>query len=180
MTLLSPVAYTAFAAQVAGYVLLSTALQLFFYKARSHDSGGWRCQPAVTPHAPDGGSRWRWGLPALDLSRSRRSASRGAGSGKEERAVQTPRHPWHAVFATVNLLVSASCAAAVAEATARGASTVTRECGEVGCAASVVRGLFLSLLLQSALEYPWHALMHTPCCYRAFHRHHHYYKSPQV
>jgi len=179
-------AAAAFLSESCAYVALSTALQAVFYRGRAQDSG-WRCQPSVRPHAPDGGAVWNWGLPALAL----------AGRPPPPAEGQQARHPRHAAYATLNLLASSACCAFTAAAALRGGGTLTTSCDPAGCAAGVARGLLLSLLLQSALEYPWrvrggacerarspptvrHYAMHTPALYKRFHRHHHFYKSPQV
>ncbi len=43
-----------FAAQLCGYVALSTALQRRYYHRRGAAAAAWRSQPAAPPHAPDG------------------------------------------------------------------------------------------------------------------------------
>ena len=169
---LSRAALVAFTVQLTGYIALSTLIQSRWYSRRAgREAKKWRCQPAVPPHAPDSGSAGRWSLPALELA----SPPKRPASAKQ----QPPRHPRHAQWATLNLLVSACFAGAVAEATQRGRA-LTLECGREGCALSVLNGLVLSLALQSVLEMYWHWLMHTGICYRLLHRHHHFYKAPQV
>jgi sterol desaturase/sphingolipid hydroxylase (fatty acid hydroxylase superfamily) len=37
----------------------------------------------------------------------------------------------------------------------------------------------IAILYESIVEYYWHRLMHLPTFYRTFHKHHHYYKSPE-
>jgi len=136
-----------FSGQLAGYVALSTCLERVFYRQRG--AAPWRCQPATPPRFG--------GLPLLDLLRGHRRSG---------------RHPCHAAFATLNLVVSALFAGATAEAALRGASTLTWE-------GSVPASLLAALAWQSVLEYWWHCVMHTRLCYARLHRLHHFYKSPQ-
>lgn len=88
-----------FAAQLFGYVALSSALQLAFYGSNARRAQ-WKTQPNAPPLSPR-----RWPLPARDLLLPP--------------AVRAPpqhprRHPKHALFATLNLLVSSLFAAATA------------------------------------------------------------------
>lgn len=160
----------AFAAQLGGYVALSTAIQSRWYWRRGKAPAKWRSQPAVPPHSPDAGTTWRWSLPALELA---------SAPARPRSAAQPARHPRHSLWASTNLVVSACCAGFVAEATVRG-HALTLECGPHGCVWTVLRGLVLALSLQSVVEHFWHMLMHTGVMYACLHRHHHYYKAPQV
>jgi len=177
--MLHGVSVAAFCGEACGYVALSSLLQRRWYFMRSRSAASWRCQASVTPHAPDGeehgsvGRAWVCGLPALEWVRGK--AHEGAVS------TQRRRHRLHARFATCNLLLSASFAAAVTELTVRGRSSLTRHCGDSRAACSVhfLSGLLASLIWQSVLEYYWHAAMHTSVLYQRFHRFHHTYKSPQ-
>lgn len=74
--------------------------------------------------------------------------------------------------------LSAAFAAAVAEATSRGASALTWQPSHATPFA-LLCSLCACLLQQSVLEFYWHWAMHTPLLYRTLHAHHHYYKSPQ-
>lgn len=115
-----------FCAQLGGYVALSTALQRRFYHARAAERADWRAQPETPPHAPDAGdqarlsrrcrahdagpsdafiAQWRWGLPALDLLFGREAHSALPAGRSASQPAPLRRHPRHARFATVNLLV---------------------------------------------------------------------------
>jgi sterol desaturase/sphingolipid hydroxylase (fatty acid hydroxylase superfamily) len=114
-----------------------------------------------------------WGLPALDWARHEVKI----GDGRRQR-----RHPKHAAFASVNLLLSAAFAGLSAELYHRKAGSLHSSCGPGAetCAVQLVWGVCRSLAVQSVLEFWWHAAMHTPVLYALLHRYHHHYKSPQV
>jgi sterol desaturase/sphingolipid hydroxylase (fatty acid hydroxylase superfamily) len=116
-------------------------------------------------------SQWVWALPALDFLRTPQQAD-----GRQ------PRHPRHAVFATVNLVMSALFAGLSAELYHRRLGSLHNVCGPgpAACAWQLFSGVARSLAVQSVLEYYWHAAMHLPYLYAKLHRHHHTYKSPQV
>ena len=44
---------------------------------------------------------------------------------------------------------------------------------------TIVMELSGAVVWQSVLEYYWHLLMHVPMIYKAAHKYHHYYKSPE-
>ena len=155
---------------------------------------------------------YAWGLPAIDLlGRLLSGATVGGGdvaaggddtstschgAGGRQRAKRPPlrrherpggrRHPSHALFATVNLVVSALFAGAVTELSLRGQTQLyTGALGDAGDGSGWVRvgvaawALVKAVTWQSVWEYYWHRLMHHPPVYRALHKYHHHYKSPQ-
>ena len=167
-----------FAAQLLGYVALSSIVEFAYYHRRRGDETSWKCQPrAIRPGDGDGdgdahrrGSsrkKYAWGLPLLDYFASSSSSSSSSSRG---------RHPKHATFASLNLLVSALFAGATAEATARGHSSLT---SWTAPPLTSLVALVKIILWQSVLEYYWHRAMHAPRLYKRLHKYHHHYKSPR-
>ena len=165
-----------FAFQFCGYVALSTWVEWRWYHRRRGEEREWKTQSGKLRGSSRRGARgdgdgrgrgYAWGLPALDLVRANPPDG---------------RHPSHAAFATCNLVVSSLFAGATCEAYLAGGDAFgfgsTLVASEVAFA-KVLVGALLAVTWQSVLEYYWHRAMHLPRVYRAMHKFHHHYKSPQ-
>lgn len=95
------------------------------------------------------------------------------------------RHPRHALFASVNLLVSALFAGGVTEAALRGHTALASSSSSTAPGVSgLLLGfeampLALAVAWQCVAEYYWHRWMHCGVCYRRWHKLHHHYKAPR-
>ena len=89
--------------------------------------------------------------------------------------------PFHYVFTTINLVVSSLFSAFTCEMSIRGVSQIRFDEFELN--SSTIMRLALEFTLafcwQSVVEYWWHIWMHTDAMYATFHKHHHFYKSPE-
>jgi sterol desaturase/sphingolipid hydroxylase (fatty acid hydroxylase superfamily) len=180
--------YCAFFAQFFGYFLLSALIEVYFYKLRSEKEISWKIQPNGWKKWPgirrkqnrkNTFSSFALSVPLLDFFTSSRPDENNTTSASSISST-TKRHPKHRTFASMNLVVSSLFALMVTELTVRGKSSINKAAMFETSAFAIGIGLFYALLLQSALEYPWHRLMHHKFFYKRMHKYHHEYKSPVV
>jgi len=176
----SNTAVCAFAVQFFGYIALSTALELWFYVdwRDNRDSSATHSRKIQRHKRACGTVRVRrsdpWGLPMYQLLFAKRPALDGRGGCFEH----------HRVFASVNLLTSATFAGIVGEAVHRGAPYTSLygnaafgwDYGILAC----VWGFVKAVVWQSVAEYAWHRVMHGRYAYARWHKAHHAYTSPCV
>lgn len=176
----SNTALCAFGVQFFGYIALSTALELWFYvdwsgkrdSSATHSRKIQRHKRAcgtVRAHKSD-----PWGLPLYQLLCARKPTPDGRDECFEH----------HRLFASVNLLTSATFAGVVGETVNRGApytslyggSAFDLNCGILACVWAFVK----AVAWQSVAEYAWHRAMHSRFAYARWHKAHHAYASPCV
>ena len=150
-----------------GYILQSTFLQYYFYYHKASNLHAWKIRTDKKESCVEEVAK-RWWLPVLMSSYKK--------PGREK------HNPW---FAPINLLVASIFAFLITEATMWGMTRLRFEATynnneiQVYICVLVVRDLLLAVMWQSVLEYYWHRLMHTKCCYKMMHKYHHANKSPE-
>ena len=144
---------------IFGYQIQSLCLEYFFYYKKSSISEvkAWKINPLK-----NGSLGKLYGPPFLSWFGM---------------AMKPGRAPLHPIFATLNILVAGCFAFATCELSLRGINKM--HFGNV-TPFEFLMELALSIMWQNVLEYIWHLIMHVPFVYRAWHKHHHFYKSPEV
>jgi len=151
-------------AQIVGYVVLSTVMEGVRRGGHGQRGGDTRRGGA------QGDEDARWGFPAWRWA---------AGIGQ-----RPGRHARHALYCTINLLVSAAVAGAVVQRGWDGLGALegwtVLQWGarpELGLRAAAKAAA--AFAWQVAAEWPWHYGMHrVPGLYRAVHKLHHHNKAP--
>lgn len=172
-------------AQFLFYVTFNSLLQYVFYYKREK-SLAWKIRADLPVEQVEGDGKGKQGLArAWDLWWF---PLKWVFSRPEN--VKPNRHPYHVYLGTFNLLLSSCFAGVVCELVIAGKSSlgdyesffpttwVYSESNNYSLL-WLLRGWFLSMMMECAMEYYWHRVMHTPFFYRHMHKIHHYYKSPQ-
>eukprot|EP01039_Chlorochromonas_danica_P006195 gene6195-6831_t len=138
-----------------GYMIQTSLLQYWYYYRRKDKVQDWKIQP----NAKNASIGFFWGLPLL--------------SSKPNRA------PYHRILTFFNLLMASTSAMITTECSVRQINQMTFETfSDLGWKTLCWQILF-ACTYECVVEFYWHLLMHTPFCYRVFHKLHHSYKSPE-
>ena len=90
------------------------------------------------------------------------------------------RGPYHRFFTTLNLLNASVFAFFVTELSLRRQTFMRFDELENYGWGNIIFDFFTAVVFQSVAEYYWHRLMHSKVFYSRLHKHHHFYKSPEV
>lgn len=153
------------------YTVLNTFMQWWYYRDHASTAREWKIQPERSSGL-DHDVAQRWWLPML--------------RSKPGRAKET------ALFATLNLMSGGLFLGATVELILRGKSCMYWDLRDPFNTGAPLEGIstlrawgyavgacLWAAAHQTLLEYYWHRLMHTPAVYKAWHKHHHFYKSPE-
>lgn len=146
----------AFFVLLVGYNLSSAVLQFLFYVRLKHCPEQWKIQPNKTVSL--GNSRC-W-IPVLYPDKPERASN-------------------HWLFASINIVVASLFAGGITELVVRGQTKMVFDPLSWDVAVRIGVDLLIALAWQSVAEYYWHRLLHLPPLYKAFHKYHHFYKSPE-
>lgn len=140
-----------------GYIVNSLLLNYFYYYKRSNDRNSWKIQSnkGIKLEKPA-----VWGVPYV--------------SNKQE------RDKYHTLFTTFNLINASLFALIVCELTMRGYSSMRFDTIATYTYVQLIVDTICAIIYQCVLEYYWHRLMHVPYFYKALHKYHHHYKSPEI
>jgi sterol desaturase/sphingolipid hydroxylase (fatty acid hydroxylase superfamily) len=154
---LKPLSYICWCIIVIGYMVQNLALEYCFYYCK-RKSLRWKIQPNKKKSVGR-----VFGPPFLDWFRTKDEKKPG-------------RAKFHSIFATINILVAGTFAFTTCELSLRNKNYMYFQNFDIVVS---MKELIFGILWQSVLEYWWHILMHVSSVYHIFHKHHHYYKSPE-
>lgn len=137
-----------------GYIIQTSIIQYLFYYSNAVSSDEWKTQPQKKSSVG-----FMFGVPLL--------------SNKPNRG------PNHRYLTTFNLLMASVFALLATEysVTRRNKMQFTDPL-EYGIG-WILLDLLLIVTYENVAEYYWHRLMHSKYFYAIFHKHHHFYKSPE-
>jgi sterol desaturase/sphingolipid hydroxylase (fatty acid hydroxylase superfamily) len=140
-----------------GYIVQSSALQLWFYYLKNPSNvSSWKTQHRV-------GIRHLgviWTIPILSKK-------------KPDRAND------HVFLATLNLVNASLFAFFVTEICMRGRSKMDFSSAKDYRITFILRDFTLAVIYENLAEYYWHRFLHSKMMYKRFHKYHHFIKSPE-
>ena len=140
-----------------GYICQSTLLSFWFYFLKRKDYINWKIQSQTNDIIP---VTFYW-MPIFSTK-----AFRG---------------PYHRVITTFNLIVASCFAGSLIHICyIETLNPFNFESLELYGVRKLIRDLFVAVLYEHIVEYYWHRLMHLKYFYATFHKHHHFYKAPEV